>query len=95
MFQSYHTNTNVLFQARTMISKIKESADYDQPSDFDTTKFKEVGNLAKGFSPRFVKNMTNVDFGSLLGSGDLKDIDFAGNVGGYLIHINSERRECY
>ncbi|XP_053382724.1 uncharacterized protein LOC123562302 [Mercenaria mercenaria] len=65
--------------ARTMVSKIKESADYDEPRDFDTSKFKEVGNLAKGFSPRFVKNMTNVDFGSLLSSGDLKDIDFSEN----------------
>jgi hypothetical protein len=72
-----------------MLSKIKESADYDQPSDFDTNKFKEIGNLAKGFSPRFVKNMTNVDFGSLLGSGDLRDIDFADNVSWFSLFLKS------
>lgn len=65
------------FKAMNLAKKIRESADYDEPADFDTTKFKNMGNLATGFNPRFVKNMTNVDFGSLLSSGDLKDIDFS------------------
>lgn len=38
-----------------------------------------MGKIATGFQPRFIKNMTNVDFGSLLSAGDLKDMDFDGD----------------
>lgn len=38
-----------------------------------------MGKIATGFSSRFVKNMTNVNFADLLSAGDLKDMDFSGD----------------
>ena len=60
-----------------MAKKLRESSDYDEASDFDTAKFKQMKKLASGFSPRFIEDMTdNVDFKDVLNDGSLRDVDF-------------------
>ena len=66
----------VYFKSRAFAKKIRESSDYDEPSDFSTEKFKNMGKLASGFSSRFIKNMTSVNFGDVLTDGSLVGVDF-------------------
>jgi len=56
--------------------KLREDADFNEPTDIDTTKFRELGSLGTGFSSRFIAEMTNVNAAELLANGDLQDQDF-------------------
>ena len=64
------------FQSRTLAKKIRESEDYNDPSDYDTDKFKKMGKFAAAFSSRDIKNMTGVNFADVLNDGGLQAIDF-------------------
>lgn len=63
-------------QSRSIAKKIRESEDFDDPSDFDSAKFKTMGKFAAGFSGRDIQDMTAVNFLDVLNDGALLQIEF-------------------
>ncbi|KAL4240799.1 hypothetical protein ACF0H5_001587 [Mactra antiquata] len=60
--------------SRNVLNRLRESADYDEPSDLTNSKFSEMGSVAQGLSPKDIKDASNLDFGALLDEGAIENL---------------------